>query len=198
MMLRMTGGEEMSRRSRFGSCALAAGFMLMTGAGVAAEVGSLSYPPQAVFPFGSATVSSVIDIPKQDPGVAGFFLNFVLPADYSTNEKVRISVYFTTSAAKPCSIVFRRQTFARWRPGVAPSIFSTGLNPTDGSDIVAFSDSRVVQKAFTMKRDPAFTGGQRPGDAIRIGLGREGTEPGDTCNGAVQIPAIDIRYPRVP
>jgi hypothetical protein len=185
----------MPRTSRF---VLAAGLALATHTPAGAEWGSFGYPPQAVLPFGAATVSSVVSIPNDSVGIHGFFLNLVLPQDYKADAKVRIVVYLTTGVAKPCNMVFEPQTLARWRPGVAPSIFSTGLAPVDGSNLVAFPNNKVVGKVFTVSRDPAFPGGQRPGDALRIGLGREGGHVSDTCNGTVQAPAIDIRYPRAP
>jgi hypothetical protein len=183
--------------SRFGRCALAAGFALAMHTAASAEIVSFGYPPQSVFPFGAASVSSEIIMPNSDPGIHGFFLNLVLPQDYKLNGKVWIVVYLTTSVAKPCNMVFEPQNLTRWRPDVAPGVFSTGLAPADGSGLVAFPDNdKVVRKVFTLLRDPAFPGGQRAGDAIRIGLGREGGHPSDTCNGNVQVPAIDIRYQR--
>lgn len=189
----------MPTTSRFAGCTLAAGFAFAAYTPATAEFGSISYPPQAVFPFGAASVSSEIIIPNSDPGIHGFFLNLVLPQDYKADAKVRIAVYLTTAVAKPCKIEFGTQLLTRWRPGVAPGKFSTGLAPADGSNLVAFpNNNKVVSKVFTLVRDPAFPGGQRPGDALRIGLGREGGIPSDTCNGNVQVPAIDIRYPRAP
>ena len=186
-------------RSWFGCRGLAAGLALAVYTPAAAEFGSLGYPPQSVFPFGAASVSSEIIIPNSDPGIHGFFLNLVLPQDYKADAKVRIVVYLTTSVAKPCNMVFEPQTLTRWRPGVAPRNFSTGLAPADGSNLVAFPNTtKVVRKVFTLARDPAFPVGQLPGDALRIGLGREGGNTSDTCNGNVQVPAIDIRYPRAP
>jgi len=188
----------MPRTSRFGRCTLAVGFVLAAHAAAAVEFGSLGYPPQLVFPFGAASVSSVISIPNSDPGIHGFFLNLILPQDYRADGKVRIVVYLTTAVAKPCNMVFEPQALTRWRPGVAPRNFSSGLAPVDGGDLVAFPNNRVVRKVFTLVRDPAFPGGQLPGDALRIGLGREGGHVADTCNGVVQVPAIDVRYPRAP
>jgi len=185
--------------SWFGCRGLAAGLALVAYTPAAAEFGSIGYPPQLVFPFGAASVSSVISIPNSDPGIHGFFLNLILPQDYKADAKVRIVVYLTTSVAKPCNMVFEPELLRRWRPGVAPGMFSTGIASADGSNLVAFpNNNKVVRKVFTVVRDPAFPGGQRPGDALRIGLGRTGGHASDTCDGIVQVPAIDIRYPRVP
>ena len=152
----------MPMTSLFGCRGLAAGLALAVYTPAAAEFGSIGYPPQAVYPFGAASVSSVISIPNSDPGIHGFFLNLILPQDYKADAKVRIVVYLITSVAKPCNMVFEPQTLTRWRPGVAPRNFSTGLAPADGSNFVAFpNNNKVVRKVFTIVRDPAFPGGQR-------------------------------------
>jgi hypothetical protein len=188
----------MRRTFRFGCCALAAGIALAARAAAAEEFGSFSYPPQAVHPFGAATVSSVVNIPKSDPGVHGFFVNFILPRDYRANAKVRIVVHMQNAVpGRGCDIVFEPQSFARWRPGAAPLPFSTGLSAADGSRLVSFPNKNVVTKVFTVVRDPALPG-QRPGDGLRAALGRPGGDPDDTCGGTVQVPGIEILYPRTP
>ena len=180
-------------------CVLAIGLAAAARAAVAAEFGSISYPPQAVFPFGAASVDSEVAITDSDIGLHGFFMNFVLPQDYIHNAKVRIIVYFTTNVAKPCNMVFEPQILVRWRAGVAPLISNTGLSAADGSSLVAFPNSNaLVRKVFSLERNPAFPGGQRPGDAFKVGLGRDGGNPTDTCNGIVRVPMIEIRYPRTP
>ena len=186
----------MPMTSWFGCRGLAAGLALAVYTPAAAEFGSIGYPPQAVYPFGAASVSSVISIPNSDPGIHGFLLNLILPQDYKADAKVRIVVYLTTSVAKPCNMVFEPELLTRWRPGVAPGMFSTGIAPANGSNLVAFpNNNKVVAKVFTIVRDPAFPGGQRPGDALRIGLGREGGNPSDTCRASSRYrPLIsDIR-----
>jgi hypothetical protein len=199
LAIALPGLSAASRMFRSGCCALAAGLAFVTHTAVAAELVSFGYPPQAVFPFGAATVSSEIQISNSDVGIHGFFLNLVLPQDYKTNGKVWIVVYLTTGVAKPCNMRFEPAHLTRWRPGLAPGMFSAGLAPKDGSNHVAFPNSdKVMKKIFIVSPDPAFRGGQRPGDALRIGLGRDGGHPSDTCNGNVQVPAIDIRYPRAP
>jgi len=177
---------------------LAIGLAFATHAAAAAEFGSIGYPPQAVFPFGGTSVSSVVAIPDGDVGNQGFFLNLVLPQDYAANGKVRIVVYLVAAAATPCGIVFEPLQLSRWRTGAVPRINSAGLTAADGSNVVTFANNAVVQKVFLVARDPAFAGGQRPGDVLRVALGRDGGHPADTCNGAVNAPAIDIRYPRAP
>ena len=187
----------MRRTFRFGCYTLAAGFALATRAAVGAEFASFGYPPQAVQAFGAATASSVVSIPNDSIGIHGFFLNFVLPRDFVTNGKVRIVVYLATSAARSCNMLFEPVQLSRWRPGVNPLLNSPGLSPADGSRFVAFPNNTVRTKVFTLSRDAAFPGGQRPGDAFRVALGREGGDPADTC-GTVQVPAIDVLYPRAP
>ena len=187
----------MRRTRRFECCALAVGLALATRTAAAAEIASFSYPPQAVLAFGAATASSVVSIPNDSVGIHGFYLNFVLPRDYVTNGKVRIVVYLTTSAARSCNMLFEPVQLSRWRPGVNPLLNSPGLSPADGSSFVAFPNNTVRTKVFTVSPDAAFPGGQRPGDVFRVALGREGGNPGDTC-GTVQVPAINILYPRTP
>jgi len=189
----------MPMTSWFGCRGLAAGLALAVYTPAAAEFGSIGYPPQAVYPFGAASVSSVISIPNSDPGIHGFLLNLILPQDYKADAKVRIVVYLTTSVAKPCNMVFEPELLTRWRPGVAPGMFSTGIAPANGSNLVAFPNNKQG-------------GGEGLHDRARSGLSRRTAsrrcpqdwpwpgrgEPVGHLQGIVQVPAIDIRYPRVP
>jgi hypothetical protein len=99
------GERNMSRTSRFGYCALAVGFALVTRAAVAAEFGSFGYPPRAVFPsLGATTSGPSVTLPASDS--PAFDMTFVLPQDYSRNGKVRVVVYLqlANNAATPCNM----------------------------------------------------------------------------------------------
>jgi hypothetical protein len=183
-----------------GRYAAAAGFTLVAGAAMAAEFGSFSHPPHAVFPMTGATVDVAIKLPAASQPIGpAFMMTFVLPLDYSTNGKVRVALYLTTSATTPCNMVFVPQQLVRWRPGLAYLSGLTGIAPADGGNLVTFSESNaVVQKVFAITRNPAFPGGQRPGDALSVNLQREPDHPSDTCNGPIYVQAINIRYPRAP
>lgn len=189
----------MFKTARFARCALAAGLAFAAHTTAGAETVSFGYPPRAVSPFGATSVSAQITLPNTDPGFHGFYLNLVMPQNYKVNGKVWIYVYLTTAVAKPCNALLEPLLLSRWRPGVAPLTNSVGLAAADGSRFVAFpNNNKVMRKVFTIVHDPAFPGGQRPGDALWVGLSREGGDPSDTCNGNIQVPAIDIRYPRAP
>jgi hypothetical protein len=187
----------MSSIHRLVCCALALGVQLPAVPASAAD-GSFSFPPRAAYAqLGADTDLISIRLPKTG-GDPGFYFNFVLPQDYSRNDKV--SIVFTLeglSSKYPCTIRFVPTSLERQRPGVADLSSLAGLSAEDGSDLVAFSSiDTSAEKVFKLARNPAF--GQRPGDNITLGFNRTTADSKDTCDSWAVVESIDIRYPRVP
>jgi hypothetical protein len=157
-----------------------------------AETATISYPPQAATLSGGAILTTAVHLP--DSILPGFSISFVLPRDYAANRAVRIVLYLTTGASKPCSINLVPLGLTRRRIGESPVSGFGGLAPADGSPTVTFPDNAVVGKVFELKPAIGFPG-QRRGDLIVLGFQRGGSHPSDTCADDAFVQGIDIRYP---
>ena len=170
---------------------IAAAVALSAGPAFAASA-SLSYPPEAAALYGPATkLASAVYLPST--GTSGIDLKLVLPLDYDNGKKVEIVLLLTKHGAPPCTARIVPRALIQYRAGQGPVGDSLGL--LGGNPIVDFpAGDTVVKKVFAIVRG---TAPKRRGDALKVGIGRQGDDPADTC-GTVLVHSIEVRYPLAP
>jgi hypothetical protein len=150
---------------------------------------SFSFPPQAATVQNGAIAGAAINLPSN--GTPDFFISFVLPRDYAKNEKVSVILYLS-SGASPCITRIVTPQLNRFRRGEPVAFDLVGLD--DGNPNIKIGEDLIAQKVITIEPGDQLNG-QRPGDAIRLQFRRQAEDAIDTCNAAVFVQAIDIRYP---
>jgi hypothetical protein len=150
---------------------------------------SFAHPVQAVQLFSPAAVTGTV-ITLQNSGGPSFLFTFVLPRDYAANKEVNIVIYLSTISASACQARFAPFELIRKRPGFAAVSSLNGLR--GGNPLVNFSPEIIRTKTFALLPGGPLAG-QKPGDAITLGLGRATDDENDTC-ASVFVHAIDIRY----
>lgn len=150
---------------------------------------SFSIPTQATTPQAGATGGVAIGLPPA--GVPTFFMNFVLPRDYAKNQKISVVLYLS-SAVSPCIVRIVTPQIVRYRRNEPAAFDLAGLD--DGNPNIKIGEDLIAQKVITIGPGDQLNG-QRAGDALALQFRRQADDPADTCDGAVFVQAIDIRYP---
>jgi hypothetical protein len=168
---------------------LSAGVCALIFAGPASAASqSFSVPIQAVTLASGATIGTSLNLPAT--GSPSFFINFVLPRDYAKDSPITVVLYLSSASA--CTTRIVAPQLVRRRIGKLAANELAGLD--DGSPTIAIPSGIVASKVVTIAPGDILAG-QRPGDAVLLQFRREADDAGDTCDGAVFIQAIDIRYP---
>ena len=94
---------------------VAAGCLLLQIAspGHAAQRG-ISIPPEAIVVQGTATITSVVNLPES--ATPNMFISFVLPPDYAPDTDITVRIY-TQQAGGACSAVLNVNSATRRRNG---------------------------------------------------------------------------------
>jgi hypothetical protein len=199
-----TGVAVVQRQSHYGSrpmptfsgpsttaCILALGSTLAFSSMPAkAAENSFSIPPKATELQAGATAGTAINLPPV--GVPSFFITFVLPRDYAKNQKFSVVLYLSGGNNPSCIVRIVTPQLNRMRRNEPISFDEVGLD--EGNPNIKLTEDILGQKVVTVAPGEQLNG-QRPGDAIRMQVRREGDDPIDTCNQAVFVQAIDVRYP---
>lgn len=158
---------------------------------------TFSIDPYGVLVDGSKVTGSFgtggIILPNS--GTPDFSFGFVIPNDYVPDTPIKIILSWH-SPITACDFVLLPNFVDRTRPGHLPSTGSAsgGLNPADGSNILAAPDTANLgnKKVYLLTPSQGFD--QQPGDAILLGFFRSPGNSSDTCAANLIIPGISIKY----
>jgi hypothetical protein len=182
------------RSSRLHACALTACVALWSQP-AAAVFASFGYPPMAAEGSGDTVITgNHIELPNTT--TPNFYMNVVLPRDYTNNTAVRIIFYFSPGSFTPCQVRFVPFNLRRKRVGAVTDLDPEGLSSTS-TQVVFDGSGVVVQKVFTLVEGGELPG-QIRGDAFTMQFGRQALNASDTCTASAYIEAIEIRYEKVP
>jgi len=143
--------------------------------------------------FATGNSSDLGGLLLDDVGASGFYINFILPADYKANSTVRMVFTGRAATPVPCSVQFDASTLVRSRKNVASSEDDFGIRPKGGSETMEFTQPNVTVAKTYLLKPTQFFNGQKPGDIILVSMRRDATLPSDTC-GNIGVTGIEIRY----
>jgi hypothetical protein len=129
-----------------------------------------------------------VDLPKN--GNPSFQFSFVVPSDYVAGSPIVLDVVALNNQSAACVGDLRNNAVYAYPIGIT-SPAPAGLAAVSGT---SFSLASNVPTTISFNVTLSSTRNWAPGDAMQLGLFREGTAAGDTCTGDYFIVGLAMRY----